>query len=823
MSSVGDDYATRQLGILGVSDGGGGQGSIIMSVEPPAKRHKTSRSSPSGCASSARCDSKIGVGVVGPLHTEAAAAFGADYAKIMKKTCSFCGKAVSDGDPLNPNRVRSWNKPAHEGRICAYCGAAKWKLYPSRNASEALARITTNMDEKRRLTQFIDTLIEHYKSGAKSMKNFSGPKQTVEKETEFNTQATTRGAMKLLTSYPYGDPRTNKLGHTLTTARWKDGSIREVVLMPTTPDDKMECSWNNIQSHRHRVQLHNGEMAEHGQLQQLFGELRDQEGACQLTGKVMSPAAPATGAAASTVGFLASGAGSASNDEQQHGKSNDDADSGDELDGGDIMDGILGVALLGASPSLAASCSQVGFKPSAKAKGRAKAAAAKDASAPPPLAKASSAVPRTKCDTASTTWPPEKAERDALSQIQKLNMTYTSFLSSQKASILTQDKKHFKMVKGITDSLSGKLRVLKRDTETKAAACIKLTELMLKIVRAYKQWARKGDSEEFLVENQEAMVFAESAPAVDLQYPSCVAQSIAEMRFHSKMMDTVAAGDTEDMHRRFKLICAEACQGLCLTEEVAEWQREIINEALLRLVEDGAGDVSDLATKLRCFLSPIPRDPGSPLGFQLAEDIQGKLRKLNVILSREGYAFGAAQVNNYLVEIGRSTDETFKIFSSTGTGGKLLMYIKASIQEEAKKAAALSRIDELAKRAKPLAKTLVLFDSELAALGPPLTPAQLANFKKVLKAGLASEGHTIVAHVNKVLGGEADAGEFDQYRCTPLQSMKASGVALPPRFAEASWRPDCRKGKRKESKVGIIVHTCVLAHAIQAELGLWVM
>ena len=93
---------------------------------------------------------------------------------------------------------------------------------------------------------FRNWLVTEYKSGSRRINgNEATMQETVGKRHEFNFEKTDDGVMKLLETYigVYGDPATNGKGHKVTRTKWKDGSIRDVVLIPTTAEDEWKCSW----------------------------------------------------------------------------------------------------------------------------------------------------------------------------------------------------------------------------------------------------------------------------------------------------------------------------------------------------------------------------------------------------------------------------------------------------------------------------------------------------------------------------------------------------------------------------------------------------
>ena len=285
--------------MLGSTEGNGDGMSVCteaaslddVSETPPAKRSRVPESPNSD---SSGYSSKVGIGVVGVLLASLEAVFGDMLEKMRRKSCSFCKKFMCTPDPVDPTRTRAWHKPRFEGRICAYCGVAMKKLWPGKDAKHVLTLIDTKQEERGRLTAYTDSMIAAYLRGDRAARNLGEPlKETVEKNTSFNVETSTSGKMKLLASYTdqFGDPLTNGLKHTVTTALWKDGTFQEVVLVPEDAEDEMRAKWSNIVGHTHKQVIHDGNLKESpNQLADVFAGLRGEKGASQFSGKVVDRA-----------------------------------------------------------------------------------------------------------------------------------------------------------------------------------------------------------------------------------------------------------------------------------------------------------------------------------------------------------------------------------------------------------------------------------------------------------------------------------------------------------------------------------------------------
>eukprot|EP00959_Pyramimonas_sp_CCMP1952_P169102 3532270-Pyramimonas_sp.AAC.2 len=129
-------------------------------------------------------------------------------------------------DYSNPVTPRSWNKPNFEGRCCAYCGAGRAKLHPGETMASLKVKLASDGHVAKEFSDYTDALTEHYKSGNATSHTFTGPSERIVKEQTNSFKAGVKGVYKLLSSYAFGDPATNGLGHTQTRIKWKDGVVR---------------------------------------------------------------------------------------------------------------------------------------------------------------------------------------------------------------------------------------------------------------------------------------------------------------------------------------------------------------------------------------------------------------------------------------------------------------------------------------------------------------------------------------------------------------------------------------------------------------------
>ena len=74
----------------------------------------------------------------------------------------------------------------------------------------------------------------------------------------------------------------------------------------------------------------------------------------------------------------------------------------------------------------------------------------------------------------------------------------------------------------------------------------------------------------------------------------------------------------------------------------------------------------------------------------------------------------ANEINDLIVEIGRSSHETYKVFSATGVGGKMLQFAKMVATQQLVKEQTLQRHDQFAKSSEPTMEVLMSLDMDLA-------------------------------------------------------------------------------------------------------------
>eukprot|EP00959_Pyramimonas_sp_CCMP1952_P209069 4373385-Pyramimonas_sp.AAC.1 len=56
--------------------------------------------------------------------------------KLRKKACTLCKTKITEADPVNEMMTIYWHRPDWEGLLCAYCGNAKVRIFPTKKQKE---------------------------------------------------------------------------------------------------------------------------------------------------------------------------------------------------------------------------------------------------------------------------------------------------------------------------------------------------------------------------------------------------------------------------------------------------------------------------------------------------------------------------------------------------------------------------------------------------------------------------------------------------------------------------------------------------------------
>lgn len=243
-------------------------------LEPPAlKRCRVDGGPPSRQVAARKGHAKVGVGFVGlPLVSMGTAL----AEKTLKKRCAFCKQAVFSKDPIDDMSTLAWHKPRYEGRMCAYCGNTKMRLFPHREASSALCDVEKKKDDNDRFFKYRAFLVGQHSEGHRTLRKMadSTPLEQVKRTSEFNVVKSDVGTMQLYDSYvkKHGDPSLN--GYSTTETTWKGGSWRKVVLIPKMAEGEMERRWEQKSGYAHTTMLDDGQVTmEPGQQASLVCDL----------------------------------------------------------------------------------------------------------------------------------------------------------------------------------------------------------------------------------------------------------------------------------------------------------------------------------------------------------------------------------------------------------------------------------------------------------------------------------------------------------------------------------------------------------------------
>ncbi len=373
---------------------------------------------------------------------------------------------------------------------------------------------------------------------------------------------------------------------------------RDCVFIPTTEDDEMEAEWSNRTSLKHKQAIHDGEMTQSpDDVNKLFREMADSAGKNVISGQCVQLALPAASGCSgssrmASTAAIGGGAPPTTDDDAADGKSKkaENEESSDEAGAHSDGDGLCADLLGQVNAAAAAPPAQRGASkadrarvaasaPSARtlpttSSGKAKVkATAKISNAPPPLTKAAAAGRKTAA-VAPDLLAPDRAEKDSKAQMAKLDAWQTDFQMMQRASIIAMDKKVYKSMKQLTDSLASKRALLCKDTALEITQRLKINDVSVKVQKAFKVWSKKGDIDEFMLEFTTAEDFANTIPSVTVQYPPCIQQSILEMKFARNLAETLKANDRDEIAKRYMLLSDPKLEGILTTDEVTKWQQD---------------------------------------------------------------------------------------------------------------------------------------------------------------------------------------------------------------------------------------------------------
>ena len=642
--------------------------------------------------------------------------------------------------------------------------------------------VESNQDENRKFFGYVTRMLEAYASGDRAAKRLAdgAPTECLERVTSFSFDTKVKGKMILKSSYleRFGDPASRN--HTVTRARWRDGTIQDVVLIPETRADEMDVEWGQQVGTQHKETIHDGEMTtDANQLSNIFGEMRDAQSCPKLTGEAIASAAavppPEAAPAGRPAGENAAVPGSAGTaivigDEV----SDDEVEaSGAASLFGMLLDGGGGGAVGGgaAQPAArgpAAAAVKEAVAPQAKAKR--KASASKPSSAPPPLSGGGGGArkaPKAKASAGGgagiAVVSGDKAEKELKALLGKATDSLRQIAEYQKASVLSIDKKFYKSTKQLSDSIEMKSRGASSSTRQTVSATLKIFDIIVKIIKGYKFWVRKMNTVEFLTELDELVEFSTESPEVKIELPSCMRLDIIEMRFSVNLPGVLKEGDKAEVKERFRAICLTHIAELDNSQVLSEWQVEVINNALLSIMKDGTDGQQqqpDHLAMLQCFFSPLPLLPEKRVDFEISEDIKDRLLILKAVLETGAYAGKAKEINDYITDIQRGSNGTFKIISGMPAGRKVLTQLRATVKEQMTTQQSLDRIADLCSKQDDSLEHLVNMDNELQGVGFKIDEQRLQRFAIVFEKCVARIAAEALDILQNVLHGKCESLQF---------------------------------------------------------------
>eukprot|EP00959_Pyramimonas_sp_CCMP1952_P027185 571043-Pyramimonas_sp.AAC.1 len=150
------------------------------------------------------------------------------------------------------------------------------------------------------------------------------------------------------------------------------------------------------------------------------------------------------------------------------------------------------------------------------------------------------------------------------------------FKRSQRATVLALDKKHFKNVKTLSEACRAKMRQLPKDLQLEVIVSVKTWEVLNSIIKAFKQWSRKGEVDFFMEEFEKAQKFAAEEPAVVLEgkLPQCISLALKEMAFSKDIVAVLKQNDCEEILKRVKSISKDGLTEFLTSEELKDWQQD---------------------------------------------------------------------------------------------------------------------------------------------------------------------------------------------------------------------------------------------------------
>ncbi len=136
---------------------------------------------------------------------------------------------------------------------------------------------------------------------------------------------------------------------------------------------------------------------------------------------------------------------------------------------------------------------------------------------------------------------------------------------------------------------------------------------------------------------------------------------------------------------------------------------------LVTISADKAPKVSTHAGWITCFLSAIPSSKDAVV-FDIGEDLLMELRTLKAVFEPNHFESNLDEIGNLMLSVTRGDSDTYKIFSATGGGSKLLGHMRAALSQQIKRRSSMSKVVEYAKQT-PSAEVLPKMDAEFDEYG----------------------------------------------------------------------------------------------------------
>ena len=385
---------------------------------------------------------------------------------------------------------------------------------------------------------------------------------------------------------------------------------------------------------------------------------------------------------------------------------------------------------------------------------------------------------------------PDQIERACIAVLGKVDtLITTQFLTAQKASVCALDKKFFKVVKGITDQLDSKMRIVTRSSRDKLARGSKRLDITVKLVKLYKAWVRKPNSEEFLAEFTGLNEFAHGEPEVEFEIPSCMKHDIIEMSFTCRVKAVILQKGHEglDMPELWLSISLEDSTDMT-SEEKGNWQIELVNSVIVSIFmgfdESEKAEVTNqfVIISLLKLLEPFPVLPQRTLAFKLAQTLEDDLLMLRAIMDTSGFAGRTEEVKRYITELRRSSSSTMKLFTLP-KGRQVLAALQSACSEQGKKDSALLRLESFVQEATCLEQMLRV-DAELSALQFQVKPTIMKHYYQMMKELLEVIATQIHTTLLSVLNGSCDVAIFAELS---VQSFKVDTLPMLSTIESLKW------------------------------------